>query len=161
MELGRTLWRLGDKDRALTELEAAMALDVEDINAHLQKVCLQKVSCCCMAMLWRTHAVHAAGTCLMPARVRMKVDAELLVKDLRRSIRSKAAPAHPSPLTSAQPAGEPAGFFPTPSIPPLVLLLSSATFQTHRVEPDSLCRQGRKPHLALASAAGSFWATAA
>jgi hypothetical protein len=38
VELGRTLWRLGDKDRALTELEAAMDLDVEDINAHLQKV---------------------------------------------------------------------------------------------------------------------------
>ena len=37
VELGRTLWRLGDKERALAELEAALALDVEDINAHLQK----------------------------------------------------------------------------------------------------------------------------
>ncbi len=37
MELGRTLWRLGDKHSALAELESAMDLDVEDINAHLQK----------------------------------------------------------------------------------------------------------------------------
>ena len=39
VELGRTLWRLGDKQSALAELESAMSLDVEDINAHLQKAC--------------------------------------------------------------------------------------------------------------------------
>lgn len=38
MEIGRSLVRLGEKERALEELEHAVTLDVEDINAHLQKV---------------------------------------------------------------------------------------------------------------------------
>jgi hypothetical protein len=38
VEIGRSLVRLGEKERALEELEHAVTLDVEDINAHLQKV---------------------------------------------------------------------------------------------------------------------------
>lgn len=33
---------MGEKEKALEQLEYAMTLDVEDINAHLQKVC----GCC-------------------------------------------------------------------------------------------------------------------
>ena len=48
VELGRTLWRLGDKRSALAELESAMDLDVEDINAHLQKArCFLHVTSAC------------------------------------------------------------------------------------------------------------------
>lgn len=37
VELGRAYKRLGQHARARRELEAALAMDVEDINAHLQK----------------------------------------------------------------------------------------------------------------------------
>ncbi len=38
VELGRAYHKLGRKEEAWRELEAAVILDVEDINAHLQKV---------------------------------------------------------------------------------------------------------------------------
>ncbi len=38
MELGRALAKLGQREAALKELEQALTMDVEDINAHLQKV---------------------------------------------------------------------------------------------------------------------------
>lgn len=38
MELGRALAKMGEKEAALKELEQAMDMEVEDINAHLQKV---------------------------------------------------------------------------------------------------------------------------
>lgn len=38
VELGRALHKLGKRKEAWQELEAAVKLDVEDINAHLQKV---------------------------------------------------------------------------------------------------------------------------
>ena len=38
VELGRAYHKLGRKEEAWRELEAAVLLDVEDINAHLQKV---------------------------------------------------------------------------------------------------------------------------
>ncbi len=38
VEIGRSLARMGEKEQALHELEHAVTLDVEDINAHLQKV---------------------------------------------------------------------------------------------------------------------------
>lgn len=38
VELGRALHKLGRRQEAWVELEAAVKLDVEDINAHLQKV---------------------------------------------------------------------------------------------------------------------------
>jgi tetratricopeptide (TPR) repeat protein len=37
VELGRTYLRLGRKAEALRELQASVALDVEDVNASLQK----------------------------------------------------------------------------------------------------------------------------
>ena len=38
MELGRAYAKLGRKQEALQELEEAIRLPVEDINAHLQKI---------------------------------------------------------------------------------------------------------------------------
>jgi hypothetical protein len=38
VEVGRSLAKMGERERALQELEHAITLDVEDINAHLQKV---------------------------------------------------------------------------------------------------------------------------
>ena len=38
VELGRAYHKLGRREDAWRELEAAVTLDVEDINAHLQKV---------------------------------------------------------------------------------------------------------------------------
>ena len=38
VELGRAYHKLGRHEEAWRELEAAMVLDVEDINAHLQRV---------------------------------------------------------------------------------------------------------------------------
>ena len=38
VELGRAYHKLGRRQEAWRELEAAVHLDVEDINAHLQKV---------------------------------------------------------------------------------------------------------------------------
>ncbi|BDA42221.1 probable regulator of microtubule dynamics protein 3 [Coccomyxa sp. Obi] len=58
VEIGRSLARMGERERALEELEHAVTLDVEDINAHLQKV-----------------------------------DAELLVKDLRKSVKRRPSSA--------------------------------------------------------------------
>lgn len=37
VELGRAYKRLGQHARARQELEAALSMEVEDINAHLQK----------------------------------------------------------------------------------------------------------------------------
>ena len=42
MELGRALAKLGQREAALKELEQALTMDVEDINAHLQKVTASK-----------------------------------------------------------------------------------------------------------------------
>ena len=39
MELGRSLQKVGDRKRAILELEASLTMDVEDINAHLE-VCI-------------------------------------------------------------------------------------------------------------------------
>jgi len=38
VELGRALAKLGQKEAAVKELEQAMTMEEEDINAHLQKV---------------------------------------------------------------------------------------------------------------------------
>ncbi|CAK0770004.1 hypothetical protein CVIRNUC_003724 [Coccomyxa viridis] len=38
VELGRALAKLGQREAALKELEQALTMDVEDINAHLQKI---------------------------------------------------------------------------------------------------------------------------
>lgn len=45
VELGRALAKMGEKEAALKELEQAMGMEVEDINAHLQKVLLGLLSC--------------------------------------------------------------------------------------------------------------------
>ncbi len=42
VEIGRSLARMGERERALEELEHAVTLEVEDINAHLQKVGLSR-----------------------------------------------------------------------------------------------------------------------
>ena len=39
VELGRALAKMGQKEAALQELEQAVTMEEEDINAHLQKVC--------------------------------------------------------------------------------------------------------------------------
>lgn len=44
VELGRAYHKLGRRQEAWRELEAAVLLDVEDINAHLQKVCMSSVN---------------------------------------------------------------------------------------------------------------------
>ena len=38
VELGRALAKMGQKEAALQELEQAVTMEEEDINAHLQKV---------------------------------------------------------------------------------------------------------------------------
>lgn len=38
VELGRILYKMGQKERAWRELEMAVLLDEPDINAHLEKV---------------------------------------------------------------------------------------------------------------------------
>lgn len=51
VELGRAYHKLGRKEEAWRELEAAILLDVEDINAHLQKVNIK-----CSYQLPRSHS---------------------------------------------------------------------------------------------------------
>jgi len=50
VELGRAYHKLGRRQEAWRELEAAVLLDVEDINAHLQKVNPPPPT---LAQLWR------------------------------------------------------------------------------------------------------------
>ena len=54
VELGRALAKMGEKEAALKELEQAMGMEVEDINAHLQKVSpgLLSMSCNNPASQW-------------------------------------------------------------------------------------------------------------
>jgi hypothetical protein len=52
---------MGEKEAALKELEQAMGMEVEDINAHLQKVMndILSMSCNAVALLWLSVACQA------------------------------------------------------------------------------------------------------
>lgn len=56
VELGRALAKMGQKEAALQELEQAVTMEEEDINAHLQKVC--RLSVCISLPL----ATQCSGT---------------------------------------------------------------------------------------------------
>ncbi len=63
VELGRALAKMGQKEAALQELEQAVTMEEEDINAHLQKVC------CFIESLLLVTCFEVLGSGVLPDRL--------------------------------------------------------------------------------------------